>query len=195
MKKTVTNKPAVVLGVTARTAIVNAVSAAYTGLGKTGALPIDAAKVAARHMTEYSKDTADAVADAVSRAQGWKGKTADSRKSEIRVLLKASHKLPEFHTACVKLGSMNWHDTMALARWINKDETQSECVSLMRDRLAGKGTPGTTVTPQGRALSAMLSLYKETKGERRDAVRKALRMLRDARVFNVSAAQAEKAGL
>lgn len=181
--------------ITGRTAVANAISNALSTVGTTGSLMLDIASTANKHFKDgVSKEDQDAITQSVSAAQGWKGKTAVSRTSEVRVILRACAKLPQYLKALrEKMDSVTWHDAMKLARRINAGDKVSAAVAFVKDnKNAGSDSKP---NPKGRALSAILTLYKAVHGENRDVVRKALRMLKDAGVIKVSPEQAERVGL
>lgn len=180
---------------TARTAMVNAISTALDGVGSTGALMTDIADTARKHYKgeEIPKDDVESIASSVAESQGWNAAARIARTSEIRVILRACAKLPAYLKAATeKMDSFTWHDAMKLARRVNAGDSIPAAVAFVRGT---KKAPHTSVNPKGRAVGALSLLFDSVKGERRDTVRKALKMLRDAGIVNVSPALAEKVGL
>jgi len=181
--------------ITGRTAVANAISSALYSVQSNGILMVEIASTANRHFKgeEIPADDITAIANNVGDSQGWKGKTLTARVSEVRVILRACDKLPKYLEAMKKaVGDYSWHDAMKLARRANKGDSVAAAVAFVKNN---KVTSQSSVNPQGRAAGALSQLYGSVKGERRDAVRKAIKMLKDAGVIKVSDAMAEKVGL
>lgn len=183
------------VNLTARSAMVNAISSALDGVSATGSLMTDIANTAHKHYKgeDIPKEDIDSIVDQVASAQKWNAAARVARKSEVRVILRACAALPKYLKALSeKMDSFTWHDAMKLARQVNKGATIPAAVAFVKN---GKASSHTSVNPKDRAIGALSTLFDNVKGERRDTVRKAIKMLRDAGIVKVTPKLAEKVGL
>lgn len=117
------------------------------------------------------------IARLVSVDKGWptsgaKKRSGDSRRSEVRAILRAYTSLGKacdlFHK---RVGTFNWHDGVALARAIPKAKTVNAAVTQVCDKKAS----GKTTSPLVAFNDAMIKFYNSNaKGKRADALRAAI---------------------
>lgn len=165
------------LNTTARSAIVSAINSAMESHENSGSLVTQMCDVANKHTKgeSLSKDDVDSIVESVASKRGWQDKTLKSRSSEIRVVLKASATLPEAIRLMIKDSKRcDWHVAMKLARRINKGESPRDAVNLLLE-----GSEGETkkINPAGKAAGALSFWYKHAKGDKRDAILKAAKLL------------------
>lgn len=164
------------LSSTARSAIVSTYITALNTAENTGALVTQVCDVANKYTKgeALNDDDMTAIVGGIARERGWKGPALKSRASEVRVVLKAAHTLPEaikgFHH---KAGKCDWHTSMKLARCINRGEKVKDAIAhTYANKSQSKGS-----TPQGRTAAALKAWFKEAKGEKRTAIVKAAELL------------------
>lgn len=184
------------VNITARSAMVSAISSALDDVGATGSLMCGIADTARKHYKgeDIPADDVSAIAEQVAAAQKWNAISRQSRISEVRVILRACAKLPQYLKALgERMDKYTWHDSMKLARRVNKGDSIAAACAFVK---SGKGGDShTSVNPKGRAAGALSQLFDHVKGARRDTVRKAVKMLRDEGIIVVSPKLAEKLGL
>lgn len=167
------------LSATARTAIVSSYINALDSAENTGSLLTQVCETANKYTRgeTLSDEDQKAIAAAVSSEKGWRGKTAQSRESEVRVILRASAELPEAIEAFAsKNKSCNWHTGMKLARRLNKGEPVAKAVKTVLHAITNGGQ-STQSNPAGRAAAALKAWFKAAKGEKRKAIEKAFELL------------------
>ena len=165
---------AIVLTTAARSAIVSAFVAALNTAENTGGLVHTVCEVVSRATKGNALSDADskAIVTDISRAKGWKGDSAKARESEVRVVLKASDKLPDAIEAFrAKTKGCTWHNSMSLARSINKGKTIPQAVTLVANK-----SPGANGTPEGRVAGALKAWHKASP-RKRDAIVQAAAIL------------------
>lgn len=92
---------------------------------------------------EYGKQPVPApaikeITEALAKEEGWKGRTCDSRKSEVRAVLRSHHVLAGLCTAVTRdkrCETFSWHNAIKVARiWVrqNKKGTPSQA-SVIRE--------------------------------------------------------------
>lgn len=127
---------------------------------------------------KYTRGEALAESDRINivarivKERGWKGASADARKSECNVILKAAHLLPEAIKAFRKRADKcQWHDGMALARKINGGKSPSAAVSAL---LTKKKADAANYS--GRVAGALKSWWANVPRKRAD-IEKAAKVL------------------
>lgn len=164
------------LSATARSAIVSTYITALNTAENTGALVTQVCDVANKYTKGevLSDEDTTAIVGGIARERGWKGPALKSRSSEVRVVLKAAHTLPEaiqgFHK---RAGKCDWHTSMKLARCINRGAKVKDAIT---QTLASKGQSKGS-TPQGRCAAALKAWFKEAKGDKKVAITKAAELL------------------
>lgn len=165
----------IALSTAARSAIVSCYVSALSTTENTGGLVTQVCEVISKHSKGQTLSDADskAIVTDISRAKGWKGASAKSRESEVRVLLKASDKLPDVIEAYRERAKMcSWHDGMKLARLVNKGKSVTQCVKLALESNA----PGAKGTPEGRTAGALKAWHKASP-RKRDVIVQAASLL------------------
>ncbi len=115
----------------------------------------------------------DAIKDDIAKARGWKGDSIKARTSEVNVVLKAYASLPEAIEAFkAKSPKCQWHDSMKLARLINKGATIKDAVKQALTKKEGASS-----TVSGRTAGALKAWYKEANASKREAIIKAAELL------------------
>lgn len=111
----------------------------------------------------------------IAVARGWKGDSVKVRSSECNAVLKAYTSLPE----AVKLfanknhGAVQWHNSLSLARQINKGESVTNAV---KNALSNKPA-GNKGTPSGRVAGALKAWFKDARPDKKAAILKAADLL------------------
>lgn len=190
-----TTKQIETLSATARSAVIRAYSDALDTHEKGGSLVTHVCDVARSYLKGEPMQEADrdAISASIVKNRGWKARVAVSRKSEIVAVLKTYAVLPAAVKALVeRADSATWHDAISLARQLAKGKTQAQSVAFVKAAKDGKKNAGSTGNPAGRAAGAMSALYDAVKGDKRDAVIKAMRLLTNAGVLKLTGKVAEK---
>jgi len=162
------------LSTASRSAIVSAFVAALNTAENTGGLVHTVCEVVSRATKGAALSDTDckAVVTDISRAKGWKGDSAKARESEVRVVLKAAPKLPDAIEAFrSKTKGCTWHNSMALARAINRGKTIPQAVTLVANK-----SPNGNGTPEGRVAGALKAWHKASP-RKRDAIVQAAKIL------------------
>lgn len=161
---------------TARTAIVSTYVEALSNAENTGALVTQVCDVANKYTKgeALSDEDMTAIVGGIARERGWKANVLKQRTSEVRVVLKAAHTLPEaiqgFHK---RAGKCDWHTSMKLARCINRGEKVKDAIAhTYANKSQSKGS-----TPAGRVAAGLKAWFKEAKGDKRTAIVKAAELL------------------
>lgn len=160
------------LNTSTRSRLTAAFTTAYEAKENTGSHLHTVCEIAAK-AGEMDKEDHDAIAESVAAARKWKDKTRDSRMSEVRVILRASAKLPDAITALAAKGQREWHVVMRAARKLAKGKSVKEAVAFA---LEGGGS-GSSVPPSGRVASALKLWFGSTKGQKRADIIKAADLL------------------
>lgn len=167
-------KSLTILSTAARSAIASAYLSALNAQESSGSLIHTVCEVANR----YTKGAAMADEDIkatvtdISKAKGWKGKSAASRESEVRVVLRAAHLLPDAIDAATKAKKVcDWHTGMRIARALNKGKTQPQAIKAAYE--TGSANKG---TPEGRVAGALKGWYKVSP-RKRESILKAADLL------------------
>ena len=116
------------------------------------------------------------IADNVARSRGWSSKSAQSRKSEVRKIVRNYLRIPEalkLYTA--KVDSFTWHDAIKLTTQLNKDQTVRQAVSAMLS--APKAKAPTAMSVFGASINRIKNI--ETRSKKIIAFRKDLTKLLD----------------
>ena len=82
--------------------------------------------------TEPSREAVKEFVDAVARVRQWKGKTADTRKSEVRTLVSQYHRLSTVCEAVVadsRSERFTWHDAIRVARLCKNQKIDKRVVA------------------------------------------------------------------
>lgn len=164
----------IALSTSARSAIVSAFVAALNTAENTGGLVHTVCEVvskATKGNTLSDEDSKAIVVD-ISRAKGWKGASALSRQSEVRIVLKASDKLPDaIEMYRSKAKGCTWHNSMKMARVLAKGKSVAQAVKAAFES-NGKN-PG---TPEGRTAGALKAWHKASP-RKRDVIVQAAKLL------------------
>lgn len=156
--------------------IVSAFVSALSSVEGTGSLVTQVCDVARKALggEEIPKEARDLMVADIASARGWKDKTLKARSSEVNVVLKAYHSLPE----AVKIfttrnaGKCQWHDSMKLARRINAGDSPAQAVTAAFAKGEGK-----VANPAQRVAGALKAWYTASKGDKRKAILKAAEIL------------------
>ena len=162
-------KSSLVLSTAARSAIVSSYIAALNTAENTGGLITQVCEVATRYTkgNPLSDDDSKAIVSDISKHKGWKGTSARSRESEVRIVLRSAHVLPEAIEAYhAKAKTCTWHDSMKLARGLAKGKSITQCVKLAMESSA----PGVRGTPEGRTAGALKAWFKVARGPKKAAI-------------------------
>lgn len=164
------------LSSTARSAIVSTYITALSNVENTGALVTQVCDVANKYTKGEALGEEDmtAIVGGIARERGWKGPSLKSRTSEVRIVLKAAHTLPEaikgFHK---RAGKCDWHTSMKLARCLNRGEKVKDAIShTFANKSQSKGS-----TPQGRVAAGLKAWYAVAKGDKKKAIFEACQLL------------------
>lgn len=184
------DKQANTLNSTARNAIVAAFCDALDTKAQSGSLVTQVCDTARKYASgeAISNDDRASIAQDIGRKRGWKPASFKSRASEVNVILRAYHALPE----AIKLlrketTSCEWHDAMKLARRLNAGDTVSKAVAFAKRRKSkGDGNP------IGRLAGALASAFEHVSGAKRRALVTAARALTEAGVLKFTGKNAEK---
>lgn len=154
-----TTKQVAALSSTARSAIVAAYVEALSANESTGSLVTQVCDTARKYMRGEAindEDRSSIVLD-ISKARGWKGKSAKSRQSEVNVVLRAYNQLPEaIDSYRTKAKRCQWHDSMKLARRLNAGDTIAQAVRAAFTT----NTQSAKSTPSGRVAGALKAWFK-----------------------------------
>lgn len=146
------------LSTAARSAIVSVFVSALNTAENTGGLVTQVCNVAIKHTKGAAMGDADikAVSADIASSKGWRGDAAKVRTSEVRTVLKAAHLLPDAITAYHSRNkTCTWHESMKLARLVNKGKSITQAVKLAMETNTGpKGTP------EGRTAGALKAWFK-----------------------------------
>jgi hypothetical protein len=167
------------LSATARTAIVSSYVNALDSHENSGSLLTQVCETANKYTRgeSLSEEDQKAIAAGVSSEKGWKGKTAASRESEVRVILRASAELPEaIEVFTTKNKRCDWHTGMKLARRLNKGDNIAKAVKHVMQAIANGGQ-GAKANPAGRTAAALKAWFAAARGEKKQAIRKAFELL------------------
>lgn len=163
------------LSTTARSAIVSSFVDALAANESTGSLVTQVCDVANKYLkgSEMVEDDRNAIANDIAKARGWKGPSLKSRVSEVNVVLKACTTLPEAIKAfAAKSPKCQWHDSMKLARRINKGDSVKQAVAFALK----KGEAGEGAKPAGRVAGALKAWFK-AEPRKQEAIIKAAEIL------------------
>jgi hypothetical protein len=146
---------------------VNAISSAIAkGLAEvngTGSLLTQVCKIAFSMFKGKAIPKPDtlAILDDLTRRMGWKGATADVRRSEYKSVLAQYHVLPEAMSAFEKRAQRcSWHDGIALSRLL-KSNGVSKAVAKHATRGKSKGAaPKSPGDAKAQAASKLKSVLK-----------------------------------
>ena len=160
------------------TAIATTIAKGLATVNGTGSLLTQVCKVA-RSMFKgkpIPKVDIDAILDDLVSRMGWKGPTADVRRSEYKSVLAQYDKLEEAMEAFKKRsGKCTWHDGIALSRLLKSNPPSKAAIAHGKRGHSGTTTPGHKVPradAKKRVAVSVKSLLKLTKLERefRDAL-------------------------
>ncbi len=159
-----TANPTGMLTTAARSAIVSCYVSALSTTENTGGLLTQVCEVVAKHSKgkPLSDGDSKAIVTDIASAKGWKGASAASRMSEVRIILKAADKLPDAIDAYrAKAKQCTWHDGMKMARGLAKGRSITQCV-----KAAFEKKDGNTGTPEGRTAGALKAWWKASPRKR-----------------------------
>lgn len=156
------------LSTSARSAIASAYVAGLNATENTGSLLHTVCEVGARFLkgSKMADEDVTAISADVTRAKGWKGASAQSRTSEVRIMLRSLHVLPDaLESYRERAKACTWHDGMKLARKLAKGASVKQAVAAAFK--AGNGPKG---TPEGRTAGALKGWYKVATPKKREAI-------------------------
>ncbi len=159
------------LSTTARSAIASAYVNALSANENTGSLLTQVCEVGARYTkgSKMADEDIAAISADVSRAKGWKGATAQSRVSEVKIMLRSLHVLPdavEAYRERAKGRGFTWHDGMKMARKLAKGASVPMAVRAAFE--SNKG--GERGTPEGHVAGALKRWFKVATPKKREAI-------------------------
>lgn len=140
---------------------------AYTMKDETGNLVTQCVTAANAYFHGHAaeKDEIEQVAGAVVDAKGWEDKTAKSRRSEIRAVLRTYDRLTE---ACEKArtaveGSFTWHHAISVARKLSKkDATVQSAVDAFVEAQTAKSAPIASAAQAKGAIASHVKRIRST---------------------------------
>lgn len=157
------------LSASARSAIASAYVAGLNASENTGSLLHTVCEVGARYLKGermQDEDTTVISAD-VARAKGWKGASLAARVSEVKIMLRSLHVLPDAIDAFrERAKACTWHDGMKLARKLAKGESVKKAVSMALT----SNKSGERGTPEGHCAGALKRWYKVATPKKREAI-------------------------
>lgn len=169
-------KGSTVLSASARSAIASAYVAGLNASENTGSLLHTVCEVGARYLKgeKMGDDDVAAVSADVARAKGWKGASLAARVSEVKIMLRSLHVLPDAIDAFrEKAKGCTWHDGMKLARKLAKGESVKKAVALAM--VSNKG--GERGTPEGHVAGALKRWFKVATPKKKTAILEAAQLL------------------
>jgi hypothetical protein len=115
------------------------------------------------------------IVSSIGKRRKWSSESASVRAAEVNTVLKnysalrdAIKRLTNATDACT------WHQAIALSRALNKGASLATAVKDVKNgKVAG------VVSPAGRVASAIFALYKASKADKRKAVVRVARILKD----------------
>ena len=156
MAKQLTEAPKVTINRNAVTAIAGAIKSGLDTVNKSGSLLYTVCKVASQMYRGKAIPKLDVQAildDLVSR-MGWKGATADVRRSEYKSVLASYHTLGESMETYRELkGACTWNDGIALSRLL-KSNPPKKAASLHAKRGNGSQSAAPKSRGDAKALAA-----------------------------------------
>lgn len=165
------------LSASARTAIVSTFVDALNASENTGSLVTQVCDTANRYTKgeKLSDDDTSSIVNAVAKERGWKGASAKSRMSEVRVVLRAASDLPEaIKGFTARARKCDWHTAMRLARAINRGDSVKAAITHTFAKKSGQSPKS---TPQGRTAAGLKAWYEAAKGDKRALIIKACTLL------------------
>ncbi len=172
-----TNTTESILSTSARSAVVASFVNAYATVENGGSLVTQLCETLSRHAKGETipKADSDAIIASVSRERGWKGKTANSRESEVRIVIKSYANLGDAVVAIQKrMKSCNWHRVMKAARKLAKGESVPKAVAFAcTEGATGKGK----ANPSKAAAGALKRWFEHSRGDKRANIIKACQLL------------------
>ncbi len=165
-------KQVISLSTTARSAIVSTFVDALSANESTGSLVTQVCDVARKYLRgeAMSDDDRADIVTKIASARGWKKNVLKQRSSEVNVVLKAYHELPE----AIKLlstknnGRARWHDSMKLARRINAGDSITKAVAFALKKGSSNGG-----NPAGRVAGALKAWWNDAPRKRAEIIKAA----------------------
>ncbi len=157
------------LSTSARSAIALAYVNGLNATENTGSLLHTVCEVGARYTKGQKMTDEDvaAISGDVARAKGWKGASAQSRTSEVRIMLRSLHVLPDAIDAYRERAKFcTWHDGMKLARKLAKGASVKQAVTAAFT--SNKG--GERGTPEGHVAGALKRWFKVATPKKKEAI-------------------------
>ena len=146
---------------------VNAISGAIArGLAEvngTGSLLTQVCKIAQQMYRGKAIPKLDvqAILDDLSGRMGWKGATADVRRSEYKSVLAQYHLLPEAMTAFeAKANRCSWHDGIALSRLLKSNKVAAAVTKHASRGKSKASAPKTSADAKASAASSIKRVLK-----------------------------------
>mgnify|MGYP001017090212 CR=1 FL=1 len=160
------------LSTTAISAIAASFVDALSTNESTGSLVTQVCDVARKYLRgeAMSDDDRADIVTKIASARGWKKNVLKQRSSEVNVVLKAYHELPE----AIKLlstknnGRAQWHDSMKLARRINAGDSITKAVAFALKKSSGAGG-----NPAGRVAGALKAWWNDAPRKRAEIIKAA----------------------
>jgi hypothetical protein len=182
-------KSAITLTTSARSAIALAYVNGLNATENTGSLLHTVCEVGAKYLkgAKMADEDTQAISADVARAKGWKGDALASRISEVRIMLRSLHVLPDAIDAYrAKAKLCTWHDGMKMARKLAKGASVKDAVTqALTAKAPGAGNP------IGRLAGAFIACIPKVRGEKREALLDAARKLASAGVLKFTGQNAE----
>lgn len=170
-----------VLSKTAHSAIISAYCTALDSVENNASIVTQVCNAARGYLKgePMSKPDADAVISGIAQRRGWKGDAVKTRGSEVRTVLNVYNTLPEAVEQFRKReGACTWHMMVTIAR---KLRTHNGNVNkAVKAAAEGAGESSKPVNPAGRVAGALKAWYANVRGDKREAIRKAVSILSTA---------------
>ncbi|NJN35898.1 MAG: hypothetical protein HC794_01185 [Nitrospiraceae bacterium] len=176
------SKSAATLNTQAVSKVVRSVGEAITSIGTSANIVTQVCSVV-RSVSDgaLAKEDIDAIIGDVAKLEHVRKmnpKTRDNVLSKWRTVAMTADQLPAAEKALRdRMGRASWHDAMALASLLRKGKSVKDAVSTVADRMNGKAAEATKADHAKRTASALKAWFTSTKGDKREAIRKAAAIL------------------
>lgn len=162
----------------ARNAVIAAFCTALSSFESSGSIVTQVCNAASKWYKGDSIGPEDrkSIVEEIARVRGWKADAAKARTSECNAVLKAYVSLPEAIELFTKRnnGSVQWHNSLALARQINKGESIHTAVKNVMTKSGGQSKKS---TPSGRVAGALKAWFKDARPDKKQDILKAAALL------------------
>lgn len=124
---------------------------------------------------EISAEDRKIMVEEIGDKRGWSAGSAKVRGSECNTVLQAYVTLPEAVDLFVKKNNgVQWHQSLFLARRLNKGDSPQQAVKAALTTGGGKAKKA---TPQGKVASGLKAWYKLARKDKQEAIVKAAALL------------------